>query len=673
MSRNSASCLTGGTLIYIEKPSAIKQNCKMIHMKMTIEELYNKYNYGDSIGRSLKNRIKSLNLRCLNEDNCSFTTTTIKNIIYSGEQDVYKVTLNNGYNITCTDTHRLYTEKGWTTLKEQNLSVGTVISWNKDFPKVATNGFELTKEFLIKEKEAGKSRKQISEETGIKYKTVSYYCDKFGIRFRKKIIPNEILTYLDEDWLLDRKEEGLTNGRIAELCNTTEDRVKKACVALDVTGYKGSILKGNARRKPWNTGKRYHHKEESLVKVREAAKRRIKKDSYKLYKDFNSKLVRFMQECREEILKKYNFKCQITGSIRNLEIHHIIPIWYDKSKAFDRDNLIVVNRDIHNQIHGRHLDLKFMEYCLSGKDLSLFFEDYKDIKLTIDEINKPKPPGNTLVARFYNIKSIEYMGKQKTYDIEVEGPYHNFVANGIIVHNSRAIPVGKIISYIRTKPAMPVYWGKNQKGMQADEELPESVILESEQIWLESMESQIKYAEKLLKLGVHKQITNRLLEPFFNITTLVSATDFSNFFNLRAHPDAQPEFQELAFCMLEEYEKSTPKQLKEGEWHLPFSNEYIEDGLSTEQLLKITTARAARVSYMNFEGNIDYEKDYKLHDDLKKAGHFSCFEHAAKTEEDNKYYANFRGFIQYRKFISGENRTEYNPEQLKADRRHFKR
>jgi thymidylate synthase ThyX len=246
----------------------------------------------------------------------------------------------------------------------------------------------------------------------------------------------------------------------------------------------------------------------------------------------------------------------------------------------------------------------------------------------------------------------------------------------ILVKNSvsmRAVPVNKIIDSIRNETAMPVYWGKNQRTMKADEELPESVIIQAEEVWLQSMKSQIRYAEQLLELGVHKQITNRLLEPFFYVKTLLSGTDFGNFFNLRAHPDAQPEFQELAFCMLDEYEKSQPKQLSFGDFHLPFSDQYIEDGLSTEQLLKITTARAARVSYMNFEGNIDYEKDYKLHDDLKKAGHFSCFEHAAKTEEDNKYYANFRGFIQYRKFISGENRTEFNPTQLRAARRHFKR
>ncbi|MDE2763434.1 MAG: FAD-dependent thymidylate synthase [Gemmatimonadota bacterium] len=40
---------------------------------------------------------------------------------------------------------------------------------------------------------------------------------------------------------------------------------------------------------------------------------------------------------------------------------------------------------------------------------------------------RAKPVG---IARF------EYAGERETYDLEVEGPHHNFVANGIVTHNS---------------------------------------------------------------------------------------------------------------------------------------------------------------------------------------------------------------------------------------------
>lgn len=258
--------------------------------------------------------------------------------------------------------------------------------------------------------------------------------------------------------------------------------------------------------------------------------------------------------------------------------------------------------------------------------------------------------------------------------------YHRFIHCEFLTHrmfsrnaaSSRAIPVNKIISNIRECPAVPLYWGKNQKGMQADDELNETDSVLAEQIWLESLESQIKYANRLLDLNVHKQIANRLLEPFCHITSLLTATEFGNFFNLRAHKDAQPEFQELAFQMLDAYTspEQSPKQLKEGEWHLPFADKYIENGLDTNSLLKITTARAARLSYLTFEGDIAYQKDYELHDGLAKNGHWSPFEHAAQAKNDTKFYANFRGFEQYRKKFERENQVIFNSDVLKAGRKH---
>jgi thymidylate synthase ThyX len=141
------------------------------------------------------------------------------------------------------------------------------------------------------------------------------------------------------------------------------------------------------------------------------------------------------------------------------------------------------------------------------------------------------------------------------------------------------------------------------------------------------------------------------------MTTIVSATDWENFFALRAHPDAQPEFQALADLMLEKYVEARPRSLQAGEWHLPFADKYVEDGLSQEQLVKITSARCARVSYLNFEGDISYEKDYKLHDDLLASGHMSPFEHAAFALSKPERSGNFVGFCQYRKTLPFENRV----------------
>ena len=39
-------------------------------------------------------------------------------------------------------------------------------------------------------------------------------------------------------------------------------------------------------------------------------------------------------------------------------------------------------------------------------------------------------------TRLVRVNRFEYVGERETYDLEVEGPHHNFVANGIVTHNS---------------------------------------------------------------------------------------------------------------------------------------------------------------------------------------------------------------------------------------------
>jgi hypothetical protein len=235
-----------------------------------------------------------------------------------------------------------------------------------------------------------------------------------------------------------------------------------------------------------------------------------------------------------------------------------------------------------------------------------------------------------------------------------------------------------MLEAVKTNPAMPVWWGKNQKGMKAREELDNTVADQFRMVvsddgtkkltpmtameaakhdWLAARDSAVAYAEKLVELDVHKQIANRICEPWAHITVLVTATDFENFFSLRVHPDAQPEIQALASKMLEEYNKSEPRQLKVGEWHIPFGDKMPENAdLGT--WLKISTARCARLSYLTFDGAMDVEKDFEIHNSLSNDGHWSPFEHQAQALGESKQVGNFVGWSQYRKTFKGENRRD---------------
>jgi thymidylate synthase ThyX len=227
--------------------------------------------------------------------------------------------------------------------------------------------------------------------------------------------------------------------------------------------------------------------------------------------------------------------------------------------------------------------------------------------------------------------------------------------------SSRARPSKAFITEALNECVMPSFWGKNQKGMQSFEEMDSKEIKKCKELWLKARDEVVKVAEELTNLGLHKQYVNRLLEPFTHITVICTATDYHNFFSLRAHKDAMPEIQDLAYDMLDLYLDNKPEQLKTGEWHLPFCDKYLAQfnykniKEHTEKMLKICTARCARVSYLNFDGGIDFQKDYVLHDDLVSSGHWSPFEHACVALDKSSRCGNLKGYKQYRKFFDKEN------------------
>lgn len=248
--------------------------------------------------------------------------------------------------------------------------------------------------------------------------------------------------------------------------------------------------------------------------------------------------------------------------------------------------------------------------------------------------------------------------------------------------SSRAISIHKMIERVKNTPAMPISFCKNQKGMSAQEDLDQASAESAKKVWLRAAQQAIDCAQELLLLGVHKQVTNRLLEPFMYAETIISGTEWGNFFNLRCHKDAQPEFQELAYCMLEAYIASTPLLVKAGGWHIPFGDKYLDEALSLPNRIKIAVARCARVSYLNFEGDIDHEKDYILHDELLRNSHNSPFEHVAYAMETKdcwiedkwgnmfpKFSGNFFGWEQYRKTLPNENRKVFDPVELLKNRK----
>lgn len=227
--------------------------------------------------------------------------------------------------------------------------------------------------------------------------------------------------------------------------------------------------------------------------------------------------------------------------------------------------------------------------------------------------------------------------------------------------SSRAIPVKKMIEQVRNDYVRPIHWGKNQAGMVAEEELPIELRELAKEIWYKSAMCAADYAEQLDKAGVHKQIVNRILEPYMWAHTIVTATEWANFFFLRFDDAAQPEIQVLSRAMKDAMDSSEPT---ESRFHLPYisKTEILEwqqsKGITTNEVLfnayeyfaPISAARCARVSYLNHDQTAPViERDLELANRLLAARHASCFEHQAYTTESRtKRRANFIGWQSYR-------------------------
>lgn len=257
--------------------------------------------------------------------------------------------------------------------------------------------------------------------------------------------------------------------------------------------------------------------------------------------------------------------------------------------------------------------------------------------------------------------------------------------------SSRAIPIAKQLRRVLEEPYVPIEFGSNQPGMQAGAALTGEKRGAAEHEWLRARDDAVrrvlgliadpnafsadedpleilKQVETAIRdraqppewLNVHKQLANRLLEPFMWHTVIVTATEWDNFWNLRCHPDAQPEIRLVAETMRDTMEASEPEELAEGEWHLPLVRpEDREQVASIEDLIKISAGRCARVSYLTHAGKRDPDADIQLHDRLLESGHMSPLEHPARpltpTElKSGEWSGNFRGWFSYRKSIAGE-------------------
>ena len=282
-------------------------------------------------------------------------------------------------------------------------------------------------------------------------------------------------------------------------------------------------------------------------------------------------------------------------------------------------------------------------------------------------------------------------GRNRLITFELE--YPRFILSEVNTHrmlsknsaSSRAIPTSRMIELIRQNPAEPVFWGKNQPGMSAAEELSGDDLRAAQESWFTAMEHALCALQDMTDAGLHKQIANRVAEPWCMMKTVMTGTHFANLYHLRRHPAAQPEFKTLCDAMIKaENEFGDMNVLLPGQWHLPYIDvqetargmRYFAgaEEVDLETAKKVSASCCAQVSYRRLDESVDkaldiygklIESDPKHASPVEHQGtpmkmthqrDLSDWEHGVThmRRDRSLWSGNFGGWIQLRQTLENE-------------------
>lgn len=441
-----------------------------------------------------KEKLQQKPLRVLNEGNGSFETSYIKEVYERGVQDVYEVEFSNNRRIQCTASHRFLTDKGWMTLgaaiELQRLSSG-VVAFRANYKFVA-NGLPV----------AGNGK------------------------------------YRNRTWMAEQRGQGKSVQEIADLAECTYHTIRK-WLKIHSLHFLPEETRFKPGQRPWNAGNRYKFgpkpfSPQLLAKVRKA-RSGVASNFWKGGVTSERKNIeRWTTEQGSKVHAKFDYTCQKCGKRGGrLHSHHVIPVWYDAEKARDFDNLVSLCYECHSRLHAENQELKFAEAFLGSN------------VITIDHSRQPrKAAPRRVIPHLVDVVNVKYIGKLPTYDIEVE-THHNFVANGIVVHNS-----GRYVE-LQDEFYVPESWraqsASNKQGSAGTLERQ----AEAADAYRQGLEAAYAAYQRLRELGAAKEQA-RVVLPQSIYTQWIwtgSLQAFLHVVDLRTKPDAQWETQQYGIAV----------------------------------------------------------------------------------------------------------------------------
>jgi thymidylate synthase (FAD) len=484
-------CLAGDSEIYFLQSSGSIQ-------KIKIKDLFYKWENGRPHQNTIKDkeyqkrRTRLKNIRVLNEETGFFEVAHIKDVFKSGIKEIFEIVLENGKKIKCSEYHKIFTKDGWKTINN-GLSLADFVGTNG--LKVAGNGNYRSFDYLNECRKNGWSVKQIADDCDVSYHTI------------RKWLKIHKLSFTKEEVCFKRGNKPWNDGVTGYSLNFTEE------------GYKNKLYHAKRMVKK---GKDSHFWRGGITKERNLIGAWSTKNAHKVH-------------------QKYNFTCQqCSQSSGTLHAHHIIPVAQDPSKGMDFNNLITVCEECHKKIHfSLENEMNFASKVLS-KDFIPF--EYK--KRIGRESNK------NLKVNFSKIVSILKIGTEEVFDIEIDGKWKNFVANGIVVHNSANSISGRYVDFSDNYFEIQSLRRQSLSSKQGSEGiLDRSDLIEKIKTHINNSASLYK---ELCDAGTAKEQA-RVILPLCLETQFIwtgSLLAFIHFWNLRLKKDTQEETRTLALEML---------------------------------------------------------------------------------------------------------------------------
>ena len=442
-------------------------------------------------------RIGRMRLRSLNEETNEFEPGRICDVVDSGRQPVYSITLADGKLLKATASHRLLTRDGWATLREAVGLTGDgpdAVATRECYLMVNGEPIHTKREWLARKRAEGASVADMAADAGCSYHTIRKWLKKHDLQFR----PEE-RTFRPGQTPWNKDKTGYKLNR-----RWTEDQ--KSAIRTARSGSKSNFWRGGVTTERASIG-------------------------------------RWTTEHAAKVHHQYDYTCQVPGCGRRggkLHAHHIVPVWLDPSLARDVGNLISVCDECHRRIH--RTQAAEMDFAASMAT---------KIGYAIEDVVVPQRKGVRLAAHPVRIVSVEYAGVEQTYDLCVEGPWHNFVANGIVVHNSFNEESGRYHKlsddfYVPAPEAVRTQVGK--PGSYSFESLADPLADETIDTFKRVYKDLFAEYEGLIEKGVAKELARAIL-PFGIYTQFywtLNARSLMNFLSLRNATAAQYEIRVYA-------------------------------------------------------------------------------------------------------------------------------